>query len=237
MPVSTEIIEQIRQNIIAAADPQTQIKVSKLVSGAKAIGVTVPNLRQLATDFRRQHAKLTLAEACDLMDALCSEQCREEILFGVFLLGRYGKKASSIEWPRLSQWVKAVDNWETCDQLASIVGGPMVAANLRYVEYLDQLAHSDNLWERRFAVATVCEINHKGQFYPAETFRVCSILLADSTPMVWKAVGWAIREISKKDELLAFQFLQENRAKIFPRLLREASEKLSTEHKQQLLND
>lgn len=231
----TDNIRIIRRSLAEAADPVTKEKVSRLVSGAKAIGVTVPKLRQLAADFRRNHAELTLENACELMDMLCRNRCREEILFGIFFLGRYGKAIASLEWKWVEKWIDALDNWETCDQLASIVGGPMVAAHLHYIDNLVKLAKSNNLWKRRFAAATVSEINHKGRVYPKETFRVCSLLLSDPEPMVWKAVGWAIREITKKDEATAYRFLQENRKRISSSLLREASKKLLLQHRQKLL--
>lgn len=229
-----EKVTLIRQRITAVADSQTQADLTRLLSGAKSVGVKVPQLRQLALEFRREYAQMTLSEAADLLDALCPDRCREEILFGVFLLGRYGKKALSLEWPRLNYWTQFLDNWETCDQLASIVGAPLVVAHLSYVDYLVEMAHSSNLWQRRFAAATAAQMNHKGQLFTAETWRVCTILLPDLEPMVWKAVGWAIREISQKDEMAAYHFVMENRARIPARLLRAATEKLSPAYRQEL---
>ena len=49
--------------------------------------------------------------------------------------------------------------------------------------------------------------------------------------MVWKAVGWAVREASRKDEPAAFAFLLENRERMTNRLLSEAVKKLTAEHK------
>jgi 3-methyladenine DNA glycosylase AlkD len=196
----------------------------------------VPKLRNLAVIFRGKHTELSLDEVCKLMDMLCEDQCREEILFGIFLLSGYGKKIIGLNWDRMDKWIEALDNWETCDQLASNMSGPLVAANLVYVDHLVELTRSGNLWKRRFAVATVSELNHKGRLYSEESFRVCHPLLGDPEPMVWKAVGWAIREISKKDEAAAFTFLSENKQQIPIKLLREASEKLSPQNRQRILS-
>src|SRR5262245_20310825 len=230
-----DLFIQIRRAIGNAADPATKAKMSRLVPGANILGVTVPAVRDLAATLRSEQAGLSLGDACALLDALCRDGIREEILFGIFLLGSYGKKVASLDWSRLSAWIEALDNWETCDQLASNVGGPVVAARLSYVDHLIALAHSGNRWKRRFAVAVASELNHRGRSHPEETFRICRLLLADPEPMVWKAVGWAIREASKKDEAAAVAFLLEHRQSIPTKILREATLKLSPADRQRIL--
>lgn len=78
------------------------------------------------------------------MDELCQDRCREEILFGLFWLGRLGKRVSGLPWSRLEPWLEALDNWETYDQLASNVSGAIVAANLGLMEQVVALTGSDN---------------------------------------------------------------------------------------------
>lgn len=230
----SELFAQVHLTILASADSATKDKLARLIPGARAAGVPVPKLRELAEAFRRQHSSLSLDEACDLMDEFCTGRLREEILFGAFLLGRFGKKVASVPWSRLEGWSTALDNWETCDQLASNVSGPVVAADLGLVEQLVRLTASTNPWQRRFALASASELNHKGRSYPAETLRVCRPLLADPEPTVRKAVGWALREASDKAEQLVFAFLLEHRGEMPPPVLRDAAEKLSPTHKQQL---
>jgi 3-methyladenine DNA glycosylase AlkD len=78
------------------------------------------------------------------------------------------------------------------------------------------------------------ELNHKGRAQPELTLRVCHPLLADPEPLVRKAVGWALREASKKAETRVFEFLLEQREQMPASVLREAAEKLRPEHQQRL---
>ncbi|MGH9928552.1 MAG: DNA alkylation repair protein [Pyrinomonadaceae bacterium] len=226
---------QIYRQLVARAEAKNKASLARLVPGAKAIGVPVPKLRELVAEFRREHADFTLDQACDLLDELCLTRLREEMLFGIFLLGRFGKKVAGVPWARLAPWIAALDNWETCDQLASQVSGAVVAANLVLVDRLVELTRSDNPWKRRFALATASELNHKGRVHPAESMRVCLPLLADAEPTVRKAVGWALREASKKAATEVFEFLLMHRQQIPASVLREASEKLTPALKKQLL--
>ena len=48
-----EYRDQIHKQLVANADKKTQEKVLRLVRGAKVIGLTVPKLRALVSEFRR----------------------------------------------------------------------------------------------------------------------------------------------------------------------------------------
>ena len=225
---------QIHKQLLANADTKTKEKVMRLVPGAKVIGVTVPKLRETVAEFRRAHPDLRLEAATDLMDELCSDRCREEILFGIFLLGAFGKKTATVSWDRVSAWSDSLDNWETCDQLASQVSGAVVAVNLDLVDRLVAFRNSDNRWKRRFALATASELNHKGRVHPAEALRVCEVFLADEEPTVRKALGWALKEASKKAAPEVFEFLFTHQQRLPRSVLRDAAEKLTAAQKKQL---
>ncbi len=107
------------------------------------------------------------------------------------------------------------------------MAGVVVAAHLELVDELVALTGSANPWQRRFALATAAVLNHKGRSHPAETLRICLPLLNDPEATVRKAVGWALKEASKRDEKAVFAFLQTHRAAMPAGILREAASKLS----------
>ncbi len=169
------------------------------------------------------------------MDSLCKGKCREEILFGIFLIAGFKKNLYIISWAKINVWLDALDNWETCDQLSSNIATPIIAKNIRFIDKLKPLAKSPNLWKRRFAAATAANINHGGRHFPDETLTICKILIDDKEIMVTKAVGWALREISKKSPDLVFWFLNTNKKYISKRLMKESSEKLNESQQKELM--
>jgi len=229
-PTANEIKTILRQ----AADEKIRKKIEHWASGTKCIGFLVPRIRELSKAFSQKNTHLTIEETCAVMDSLADEKCREEILFGVFLLARFKKKVWSIPWEKINRWLDAVDNWETCDQLASNIAAPIVVHHLPQIEQLKQIARSPDFWKRRFAAAVAANINHGGGQFPGETLAICKILLADEERMVTKAVAWAIREASKKSPDLVFDFLKANRKNISARLLNESSEKLPADLQREL---
>ena len=229
-----EYIQKIRNLLIESADELTKEKVLRLTSGVKCFGVSVPKIRQFAKDFKDEFANLDFSIVCEIADRFFKEECREEILFAIFIIAQQKKNFNKIDWEQIEMWLKHVDNWETCDQLSSNVVTPIIVKNPDLLEKLFELTSSENKWERRFAVATVANINHGGRAYSKETFWICRPLLADKETVVTKAVGWAIREISKKCPEETFDFLKENLGIIPKRLLKESSELLPEKAKNEI---
>ncbi len=231
----TALAKWIRQRLDALADDATRQKYERLVPGAKVLGVSVPTLRALAAQVKKEQAGLTLDDACDLMTRLCASQVREEMFVGIFVLGRFGKSVRTIPWHRIEDWVPSLDNWETCDQLASNVASAVVAADPKLAARLVRFAKSKSRWARRFAVATAADLTHAGRGLTEPAFRVCTEVLQDEDAMVQTSIGWAIREASKADETAAFEFLIGARSRMRPRTVREASAKLTSAHRKTLL--
>ncbi|MBI3848580.1 MAG: DNA alkylation repair protein [Planctomycetes bacterium] len=225
------VAEEVREGLSAAADEKYLEQIRRLVPGIRTCGVRVPAIRAQVKALAAAQPQLDFAATCSLLDAFCAGGCRDEILFAVFLASRFRKAIPTVEWPRIGKWVKAIDNWETCDQLAMNLVAPLVAAHPERVDDLLEVTKSPNSWHRRFAVAATAALNQKGRSLPEATMRVCARLMDDAEPMVRKAVAWAIREASERDEAAAFAFLMKPKKRAAASLLREALEKLTPAHR------
>ena len=122
-----------------------------------------------------------------------------------------------LPWRRLAVWLPALDNWETCDQLAMNVAAPVVAADPALVRELLRLTGARSEWVRRFTLASASALNQKGRVHVAETLAICGPLVADSSPHVRKAVGWALREASRHDPAAVEVFLRRHATRGFRR--------------------
>ncbi|MSO64735.1 MAG: DNA alkylation repair protein [Alphaproteobacteria bacterium] len=225
----------IRAALVEAADPRYRTQIERLVPGIRTIGVRVPRIRAIVAGFAKAHRAFDFASARALLDTCGASASRDEMLTGLFLVGRHKRVLPGLAWPRLAVWLKAVDNWEACDQLAMGVAAPCIAGNPALFAKLLGLTTNQNHWARRFAVATAAALNQKGRAMHEEALRVCEPLLADPEPMVEKAVTWAIREVSRKEPALALAFLRRHRAGLSLRTLRAAAAKLPAKDRAALL--
>jgi 3-methyladenine DNA glycosylase AlkD len=226
MSVPDAIVRDLRAWLATAGDARVRKALETLIPGAKAVGVPVPALRAKAAELRRAHRDLPVETIADIMDRLVRARVREEILVGTFWLARCGRGLAVLPWRRIAAWLDALDNWETCDQLAMGVAAPVLDAEPGQAKRLLPLTRSRSLWVRRFALATASALNQKGRAHVAETLAVCHPLAADPAPEVRKAVGWALRAATPHDAAAVERFLNAHADTAHPSVVRQGAEKL-----------
>lgn len=121
-----------------------------------------------------------------------------------------------------------INNWDLVDVSAPHVVGGYLFDKPRDVLY--ELAHSENMWERRTAIVSTYYFIRQGDL--DDTYRIAEILLGDEEDLIHKATGGWLREAGKKDRPRLLRFL-DNHAATMPRTaLRYAIEHLDKEQKQ-----
>ncbi len=191
------------------------------------IGVRVPNTRRLLREYRGLTAD-------DVMPLLRSP-VHEERLFALLALVRSfetGDEATRERVYRLyldhTEWI---NNWDLVDISAPHIVGAFLEG--RSSEPLYRLARSESLWERRIAILATFYFIRRGRF--DDTLALARLLLGDREDLMHKAVGWMLREVGKRDQAVAEEFLKEQ-CRIMPRtMLRYAIEKFTPELRQQYL--
>ena len=237
MTASNKTLDAIRTELEAAAEPAYRDKIVQLVpTGVIIVGVRVPAIRKMAQAWHKAHKNVEAAEAIDLLTAAFARRCREELLFAIVLLSRLKKTLSSKHLAAIDPMIDAVEDWEVCDQLSMNVLGGIVADNLAETARLEAWAQSDNPWRRRAAVASTTALTQKGRAHVTEALAVCRHVMTEKDAGVKKAVGWALREASRKgpDAVNAFMLSWKDRAE--RRILNEGSQKLSAAQRKALLD-
>lgn len=184
------IVTDLHARLVAASDPAVLEKEVRLTSGAYCLGVLVPQIREIAKGVKKEYA-LTFPHACALMDAVCVQKCREEILSCIFIMASFPKKLQDFSWSHIDKWLPYIDNWETCDQLSGNLAAELIHRDVNAFDRLFVYAESPSLWIRRFALATAANANHGGFSYPRQTRALCEKLKKEKEPMVKKALVWA----------------------------------------------
>jgi 3-methyladenine DNA glycosylase AlkD len=230
----TTILRELRAQIAAAADDDYRRNLERLVPGGRVRGVRVPRLRALAAGLVKRPDAVGAEELSMLMDRVSRDGWREEILVVTFALARAKKTLTQVGWSRVEGWLPAIDNWETCDQLATNVAASLVAADPALWSRVDLLARSSRSWDRRFALATAVGLNQRGRKHTAQALRLLAHVVGDKDPDVTKAIGWLLREVSQADAAATFKFLERHKAALGARLVREGATKLPAKHRRAL---
>lgn len=223
-PLQTQLTAAFQSQI----DEDYLKRIQLLVpTGWEVMGVRVPDIRATVKALKKENPAVTLDDVLELIDFGFREQSREVALSGIFWLATMKRELDLALWPLVDRWVEQLTDWEMCDQLGTGVAAVIVAKDLVLVNDLVYWARSSNQWRRRFAAATATALNQQGRAHVAETLRICAELMREETPIVCKAVGWALREASKRDETAVFEFLLSWQGKGNPRIIREGAAKLT----------
>jgi 3-methyladenine DNA glycosylase AlkD len=182
------------------------------------IGLSVPLQRTIA----RKYTGLSLTE----IQKLLSSPIHEMRLTGLFILNRKYLNSSLAEKQKIFDFYlknsTKINNWDLVDSSASSIVGNYLFDKPR--DILFKLAKSKNIWERRIAMISTYAFIKNKDF--KTTLILSEILLNDEHDLIHKAVGWMLKEISKKDTKAVEKFLDINCIKMPRTMLRYAIEKM-----------
>lgn len=191
------------------------------------IGVSVPDQRKVAKKYR----ELPLRDA----EHLLNSPIHEERLTALFILvGQFQRGDEAIRQEIFRFYIKKaklVNNWDLVDSSAPYFGQYL---NDKDRSVLNNLAKSDNLWERRIAIMMTFAFIMDGD--ESTTFEIADILLHDEHDLIQKAVGWMLREVGKRIDQNIEEAYLITRYKTMPRtMLRYAIERFEPELRHQYL--
>jgi 3-methyladenine DNA glycosylase AlkD len=170
--------------------------VPTIRTGRPFYGTRVGDLRATAAGWLRGHRQATPEQVAELADRLWRAGIREEQLVACFLLAGHRGALAATDPGRVRAWCALLDNWETTDQLAMNVLGPLVALDppARF-PLLQAMAADPHPWTRRAALAACTRLARAGGaagLWP----RVAELLLAlasDRRAALPKASSWVLR--------------------------------------------
>lgn len=196
------------------------------------LGVMVPANRKIA----KKYAELPLSEIKKLTNSVYHEVrfCGLLILIAQFEKAK-NKNLRKRYFDFYLRQLKAgnINNWDLIDVTGVRMGGYLVDKKDALV-VLRKLAKSQDLWQRRMAIIFTFAFQKVGDLNT--TLEISDILIKDQHDLIHKAVGWALREVGKKDGPLLRIYLSQN-IEIMPRTtLRYAIEKFSPAERKRWLS-
>ena len=191
------------------------------------IGIPVPEQRKVA----KKYADLLLA---DLQELLRSKIHEHRFTALLILISKY-RKAEELGKKEIFDFylknTENVSNWDLVDLSAPKIVGDYLLNRERSLLY--KLAKSDSLWERRISILSTFTFIDNNDFEDA--LNISELLLHDEHDLIHKAVGWALREIGKKDQNVEEQFLAKHYFHMPRIMLRYAIEKFDEKRRKKYL--
>ena len=232
------IVSQIEKHLQSLSDPdrreiqQRFFKTGKgeYAEGDQFIGVTVPNLRLVAKEFRD---KISLAELQKVIDSPIHEyrHCALLILVSKFEQAKdFHQKKHFVDFYLANK--HQVNNWDLVDASCYKILG-RYCFEIQDDSILLNLAEEENLWSKRIAVVSTMFYVKKGSFDLLKKLVIKN--LNHEHDLMHKANGWLLREMGKKEEQELLDFLNAHYLKMPRTTLRYAIERLDENLRQDYL--
>jgi 3-methyladenine DNA glycosylase AlkD len=216
---------QVHAALLALANPKKAafsagfFKTGKghYAEGDRFLGITVPELRQLAKQFRH----LNLPDCERLLQSPYND---ERSLALIILVEHFEKGDAAMKNKVYRLFAKnrqRVNNWNLVDGSAPYIVGAHLLRRSR--SWLYQLAQSPSLWNRRIAILATFRFIRAGDF--ADALKLTAQLLNDKHDLMHKACGWMLREIGKRDPSVLETFLRRHHRHMPRTMLRYAIER------------
>ena len=225
-------VRAIQQHLEALGDPEKAAHAQRFFKtgpgqygeGDVFRGIRVPVLRKLAKDY--QH--LPLAETVALLQSPFHE---DRLLALLILVRAFSKGDDAVKKTIYDLYLKHtrwINNWDLVDASAHKIVGPFLMDRSKAPLY--RLARSASLWERRIAI--IATFHFIGHHHFEDTLAISEILLGDGEDLIYKAVGWMLREVGKRNLDAEEGFLQQHYRSMPRTMLRYAIERFPEPRRQ-----
>lgn len=185
--------------------------------GDKFLGVTVPNQRQVAKEFK----DLPLTETKKLLYDPIHECRLTAVLILVLQFEKGDEKIRKSIYQFYIDNLNQVNNWDLVDSSAHRIVGAYLDSRSRKKLY--QLARKSHLWSQRVSIVATYWYIKQEDF--DDTLAIAELLLNHEHDLIHKAVGWMLRELGKMNEPLLVAFLKPRYQNMPRTMLRYAIEK------------
>lgn len=195
------------------------------------LGIKVPQIREVVKKYGKTCSDTQ-------MESLIKSPYHEIRLCALLVLvQKYGhaKKDKDLQRQYIDFYLSHtfyVNNWDLVDLSCYHLTGDWYMDKDKTLLY-DMAAHGKNIWEQRIAMVSSMQWIRHHQY--DDCLQMADILLHHPHDLIQKAVGWMLREVGKRDELLLKSFLR-TRYRHMPRtMLRYAIEKFSPQERDKYL--
>lgn len=197
-----------------------KVKPGDYGEGDRFLGVTVPEQRAIAKQFR----ELPLEQLAKLLQSEWHEERLTALLILVLRFERAQEPHRREIVNFYLQHLDRVNNWDLVDTSAPKILGVYALEMPVYRKRIDELAASGQLWCERVAVLATFPQIKRGDF--AMIMTLAGKFLGHKHDLIHKAVGWMLREMGKIDRAPLIAFLDSNGSRMPRTMLRYAIEKL-----------
>jgi len=220
-PYATAVLDRLTRTYEAARDPaKAESMVAYMRHQFAFLGITAVEQRALTRVVLDGFGRPAEADLRDVTRACWLRDEREYQYFAVRLLRRYIGVCDAGFLDVVRRLITTKPWWDTIDDIAAHVVGPLVAAYPHLVATMDAWSADPDKWLVRTAI--LHQVRYRGATDSERLFRYCAAQAGHRDFFVRKAIGWALREYAKVAPDAVRAFVAEHAADLSGLSRREA---------------
>jgi 3-methyladenine DNA glycosylase AlkD len=148
---------------------------------------------------RHRHPALDRAQAVAWALALWHEPVHELRMAAVEVLRLNTHLLEPADTATIEALIREASTWALVDPLAGDIAGRIILSHPAAWSTIDNWSEDDDFWVRRSALLSLLPGIRAGRPDLARFDRYATAMLAEKEFFIRKAIGWVLREISKRD--------------------------------------
>jgi 3-methyladenine DNA glycosylase AlkD len=222
-PYVRQLATQIEVDLRLHANPvRARGAKAYLKSDLDFIGVPTPAFRRVLKSLLASRPSLDRSTLLQVTLALWANEVFELRAAAVELLDTKVALLQPADIALVERLVRESHTWALVDTLASHVAGSLVERHPALARTLDTWAQDTDFWVRRSAILALLVPLRRGGGDFERFARYADLMLDEKEFFIRKAIGWVLREVSKKRPALVAEWLAPRMDRASGVTLREA---------------
>jgi 3-methyladenine DNA glycosylase AlkD len=229
-------VEELEGALRAVGDEQRAVGAKAyLKSDLEFIGVAAKPLRTVARAFLNGHPEIDREALILLVEALWVRPTYELKAVAVALLERRTSDLVVGDLGLVEGLLRRSHTWALVDWLCTKVASPLVEGDLDAARpVLERWATDGDFWIRRASMLAQLPALRAGAGDFELFASIAARMVGEREFFIRKAIGWVLRDVSKKRPELAYEFLAEHARELSGLTLREGCKYLSANQRETL---
>ena len=232
MTVTSALLDELRR---AGTRPRAVADKRYLKSEIEHLGCTVPAMRAIVRSFVRAHRDLGRPALLRTVKELWRTKVYDARATAVLLLDAYKQTLAAEDFAVVEKLLRESKTWALVDPLSIDVAGDLVERFPRLKKDLDCWARDPDFWIRRASMLALYRPLARGEGDWDRFARYADAMLDETEFFVRKAIGWVLREASKKRPVLVYEWLAPRAERVSGVTVREAVKYLSPRQRTAIL--
>jgi 3-methyladenine DNA glycosylase AlkD len=193
------LVEGLNRALERAGDPERAInEKAYLKSPIDHYGASVPAVRKAVAEAVRAHGSLSRRTLLSVVRRLWRSSVHEQRMAAVVLLAAHQDLLEAEDLHLVEGMIRGSFTWAYVDTLAASVAGAVVERHPELASELDRWATDECFWIRRGAMLALMGPLRTGEGDWRRFKRYADAMLDEKEFFIRKAIGWVLRETSKK---------------------------------------